>query len=316
MERKTCKGKHEAKMNLLRTGMLMAALTALFVGVGWMIGGATGMVIAFAIAAGTNVFAWWNSDKMALRAHNAKRITEMTHPRLVQAVARLSREAGLPMPAVYLIDSRQANAFATGRNPDNAAVAVTSGLIHHLNQEEVEGVIAHELAHIKNRDTLIMTVAATFAGAISFLAQIGLWFGGSREHGKFGVVGVLLAALMAPIAAALIQASISRAREYGADSEGSAITRNPLGLASALEKISNRANWVQLPSAELHPATAHMFIHNPLIGMRVDRLFATHPPAERRIAALEALAYKDEYKVPPRPKIRISPSHLPRVLRR
>lgn len=315
MERKSGLGKDET-MNLLRTGMLMAALTALFVGVGWMIGGGAGMALAFALAAGTNAFAWWNSDKMALRMHNAQRVTEMTHPRLVQAVARLSREAGLPTPAVYLIDSRQANAFATGRNPDNAAVAVTSGLVHHLSQDEVEGVIAHELAHIRNRDTLIMTVAATFAGAISFLAQIGLWFGGSREHGKFGFVGVLLAALFAPMAAALIQASISRAREYGADSEGAAITGNPLGLASALHKISNQANWVQLPSAELHPGTAHMFIHNPLVGVRLDRLFATHPPAERRIAALESLAYTDEYKLPPKPKVRLSPSRVPKVLRR
>jgi heat shock protein HtpX len=315
MDRRKFFGKDKT-MNLLRTGMLMAALTALFVGVGWMVGGVSGMVIAFAIAAGTNAFAWWNSDKMALHAHNAQRITEMTHPRLVQAVARLSREAGLPMPAVYLIDSRQANAFATGRNPDNAAVAVTSGLLHHLNQEEVEGVIAHELAHIKNRDTLIMTIAATFAGAISFLAQIGLWFGGSREHGKFGFVGVLLAALLAPMAAALIQATISRGREYGADAEGAAITGNPLGLASALAKISNQANWVQLPSAELHPGTAHMFIHNPLIGVRVDRLFSTHPPAERRIAALEAMAYNDGYRLPPKPKMRLSPSRIPRVLRK
>ena len=280
-------------MNFFRTMLLLAALTALFMVVGALIGGRGGMLIAFLFALGTNVFAYWNSDKMVLRMYNAEPVTPASAPELHAMVAELARNAGLPMPRILLIRSDQPNAFATGRNPENAAVAVTTGLMALLNRQELAGVIAHELAHIKNRDTLTMTIAATVAGAIASLAQFGFFFGGNRdERGGMGPVGMLLAVFLAPMAAALIQMSISRTREYSADRDGARISRMPLALAGALRKISSPAARAQvMPSAERHPASAPLFIVNPLNAhRRMDNLFATHPAVENRIAALEAMA--------------------------
>ncbi|WP_112322327.1 zinc metalloprotease HtpX [Oceanibium sediminis] len=285
-------------MNMIRTAMLLAAMTALLLTAGYAMGGQTGLIIALVFAIATNGFAYWNSDRMVLRMHDAQPVTRMSHPALHDMVTRLAKAADLPMPGVYLINSRQPNAFATGRNPDNAAVAVTMGLLNTLTSEEVEGVIAHELSHIKNRDTLIMTIAATIAGAISVLANIGFFMGGNRERGQFGAVGVILAVFLAPLAAGLIQMTVSRTREYAADRGGAEISGNPLGLASALGKISAVAARVKMPSAETHPNSAHMFVVNPLVGMRIDRLFATHPPAELRIRALEQMARDGSYRTP------------------
>ena len=254
-----------------------------------MIGGQTGMMIAFVIAIAMNGFAYWNSDKMVLRMHNAQEITESQAPEFYGIVRQLSQNADLPMPKLYLIDDPQPNAFATGRNPDNAAVAATTGLLKILNKEEVAGVMAHELAHIKNRDILIMTMTASIAGAISMLANFGLFFSGRRDNG-IGIIGTLLVVFLAPMAAGLVQMAISRAREYQADRLGAEIAQHPMWLASALEKISNAANHVRMDSAEANPATAHMFIINPLTGERMDNLFSTHPNTKNRIRALEELA--------------------------
>ena len=303
-------------MNGFRTAALLGGMTALFAGVGWLIGGGTGMVLALALAVATNAFAWWNSDRLALSMHGAKPASRSSFPQLNDTVARLARQAGVPVPKVYVIAARQPNAFATGRNPDNAAVAATTGLLHYLSPAEVEGVMAHEIAHIKNRDTLLMTVAATLAGAITMLANIGFFFGGSRERGSFGVIGVLVAVVLAPLAAALIQMAISRTREFAADRGAAEITGAPLALASALQRIEGEARRIYIPSAETHPATAHMFIVNPLTGLRLDRLFSTHPPTDRRIAALRALASgrPDEPAAAAGPRRRKSP--FPVVRRR
>ena len=295
-------------MNYFRTMLLLAALTALFMGVGYLIGGTGGMVIALLIAAGTNAFAYWNSDKLALRMHHAEPVTRASAPEIHEMVARLAGRAGLPMPKVFLIRSDQPNAFATGRNPENAAVAVTTGILQVLDREELEGVIAHELAHIKNRDTLTMTVA----GAISMLAQFGFFFGGmgrDREN-PIGGIGLIVAVLFAPLAAMLIQMTISRTREYSADRMGAEISGNPLGLASALRKIAAYAGRIPMASAERNPASAPLFIVNPLTGARMDNLFSTHPNVENRIRALEALAGG----VRPEPAMR--PSPIPTVRRR
>lgn len=274
-------------MNILRTGMLLAAMTALFMGVGFLIGGQAGMMIAFVVAAGMNVFSYWNSDKMVLRMHGARHVDNQTAPELVAMVEDLARNANMPMPKVYIIEDAQPNAFATGRNPDNAAVAATTGLLNGLTREEVAGVMAHELAHIENRDTLIMTITATIAGAISMLAQFGLFFGGNRDNNNpLGFVGVLLAAIIAPFAAMLVQSAISRTREYSADRRGAEICGHPEWLASALEKIAGLGSRRRMASAEDNPATAHMFIINPLHGEKMDNLFSTHPATENRIRAL------------------------------
>ena len=278
-------------MNYVRTMMLLAAMTALFMGVGYLIGGTGGMVIAFLFAIGTNAFAYWNSDKMVLRMHNAEPVTRASAPELYEMVGRLAGRAGLPMPKVYIIREDQPNAFATGRNPDNAAVAATTGILRLLDRDELEGVIAHELAHVKNRDILTMTVAATVAGAISMLAQFGFFFGGGRDRDNpLGPIGVLLAVLFAPMAAMLIQMTISRTREYSADKLGAEISGNPLGLAAALRKISAYAARIPMPTAERNPTSAPLFIINPLSGQRMDNLFSTHPKVENRIAALESMA--------------------------
>jgi len=275
-------------MGYVKTAMLMAAMTALFMGIGYLLGGAGGAVIALVIAAGMNVFTWWNSDRMVLRMHNAQVVTHGDRTGLHALTSDLAANAGLPEPAVYLIDTPQPNAFATGRNPANAAVAVTTGLMQTLTREELAGVIAHELAHIRNHDTAIMTVTATFAGAISMLANFALFFGGSRE--RLGLVGTLAMMFLAPMAAALVQMAISRTREYAADKAGAEICGNPLWLASALEKIAMGAARIDNTVAERHPATAHMFIINPLHTHKRDKLFATHPATENRIAALRAMA--------------------------
>ena len=276
-------------MNIVKTGMLLAAMTALFLGVGYLIGGTGGALIALVFAVGTNAYAYWNSDKLALRMHRARPVTRASAPEFVGMIEELSARAGLPMPAVYVIDSEQPNAFATGRSPEKAAVAATTGLIRSLSREELAGVMAHELAHVKNRDTLIMTVAATVAGAISMLAQFGFFFGGDRERG-FGILGLLLSVILAPMAAMLIQMMISRTREYSADRMGGEICGNPLWLASALGKISAAAKRVEMPTAERNPASAHLFIVNPLSGARMDNLFSTHPNPANRIEALKRQA--------------------------
>ncbi|MEO0387257.1 MAG: zinc metalloprotease HtpX [Pseudomonadota bacterium] len=281
-------------MNVAKTMILLAAMTALFLATGWIAGGGTGLLIALVFALATNAYAYWNSDTLALRANGAEPVTAASAPELHRLVATLAKSADLPMPTVYLIRSEQPNAFAIGRDPDNAAVAATTGLLKRLNREEVAGVMAHELAHIKNRDTLIMTVAATVAGAISAFAtmlQFGMMFGGNRsERSPIGVIGILLAVILAPLAAMLIQMTISRTREYAADRLGAEIAGDPMGLANALRKIAGGGTAVEIPAVERNPAMAHLFIVNPLSGARMDNLFSTHPNAANRIAALEAMA--------------------------
>lgn len=281
-------------MNYLRTAILLAGLTALFMGVGYLIGGPDGAMIAFLVAAAMNFFAYWNGDRIVLSMYGAHEVDERTAPELVHIVAELAHRAGLPMPRVYVMDNPQPNAFATGRNPAHAAVAATTGLLNMLSPDELAGVISHELAHVRNRDTLLMTVTATIAGAISMLAQFGMWFRGwSRDrerNGGIGVIGTLLMVVIAPLAAMLVQMAISRTREYAADDTGAHISRNPKALASALAKIDAAAHQIENISAEQNPATAHLFIINPLSGARMDNLFSTHPSTENRIAALERLA--------------------------
>ncbi|WP_028134825.1 zinc metalloprotease HtpX [Bradyrhizobium japonicum] len=278
-------------MNYLRTAILLAGLTALFMGVGYLIGGASGALIALVIAAATNLFTYWNSDRMVLSMYGAHEVDRSSAPELVGLVAELAGRAGLPMPRVFLMDEPQPNAFATGRNPQNAAVAVTTGLMRQLSREELAGVIAHELAHIKNHDTLLMTITATIAGAISMLAQFGMFFGGNRENNNgLGIVGSILMMILAPLGAMLVQMAISRTREYAADNLGARIAGQPMWLASALVKIEGAAHQVTNYEAERNPATAHMFIINPLSGHGVDNLFATHPSTQNRIAALQQLA--------------------------
>ena len=277
-------------MNYAKTMMLLAAMTALFLSVGWLIGGTAGALIALVVAIGTNAYAFWNSDRLALAAHRARPVDPQSAPDLFGMVEGLAERAGLPMPKLYVIEQAQPNAFATGRSPERAAVAVTTGIIRQLSHDELAGVIAHELAHIRNRDTLIMTVSATVAGAISMLAQFGLFFGGGRGRGWAGVIGAILAAVMAPMAAMLIQMMISRTREYSADRLGGEICGNPLWLASALAKIAGGAGRAEMETAESHPASAHLFIVNPLAGRRMDGLFTTHPKTENRIAALQQQA--------------------------
>ena len=278
-------------MNYLRTAILLAGLTALFMGVGYLIGGAGGAIIALLIAAVTNLFAYWNSDRMVLSMYGAHEVDQHTAPELVSLVAALAGRAGLPMPRVFLMDNPQPNAFATGRNPQNAAVAVTTGLVQSLSREELGGVIAHELAHVKNHDTLLMTITATIAGAISMLAQFGMFFGGHRDNNNGpGVVGSIAMMILAPLGAMLVQMAISRTREYAADNLGARIVGQPMWLASALVKIENAAHEIPNMEAERNPATAHMFIINPLSGHGIDSLFSTHPSTQNRVAELQRLA--------------------------
>ena len=276
-------------MNIIKTSLLLAAMTALFMGIGFLLGGTGGMAIAFVVAAGMNLFSYWNGDKMVLRMYRAQEVDESTAPEFYRMNRDLAEKAGLPMPKVYIIDNPQPNAFATGRNPENSAVAATTGLLDRLSYEEVAGVMAHELAHIKNRDSLIMTVTATFAGAISMLANFALFFGGSRNN-PLGVIGAILTMLLAPLAAMLVQMAISRTREYAADREGAEICGHPEWLASALDKIAGQAAQIPNEMAETNPGTAHMFIINPLHGRGADNLFSTHPATENRVRALMEMA--------------------------
>ncbi len=292
-------------MNYVKTGILMAAMTALFGGLGYLLAGSGGMLVALVVAAGMNVVTWWNSDKIVLRMHNARPVGPQDRSGLREMVAELARNADLPMPALYVVDTPQPNAFATGRNPENAAVAVTTGLMQSLSREELAGVVAHELAHIRNRDTLIMTVTATFAGAISILANFAMFFGGSRE--RMGIAGTLAMMILAPLAASLVQMAISRTREYAADRAGAEICGNPLWLSSALERIQQGASRIDNHAAERNPATAHMFIINPLHAHRHDNLFSTHPATGNRVAALEAMA-REGRAATPRPAPRDGPA--------
>ncbi|NQV20934.1 MAG: zinc metalloprotease HtpX [Rhodospirillales bacterium] len=276
-------------MNAAKTGLLLAAMTALFLGIGFMLGGEVGMVLAFGLAVAMNAFAYWNSDKMVLRLYRAQPAAARTAPELIALVQQLATAADLPMPRVYVVDNPQPNAFATGRSPEHAAVAVTTGLMSRLSHQEIAGVLAHELAHIKNRDTLVMTVTATIAGAIGMVANFALFFGNNRNN-PLGIVGVLLVMILAPMAAMLVQMAISRTREYGADRLGAEICGHPLWLAGALERMENDAARTDNTEAERNPATAHMFIINPLHAHGHDRLFSTHPKTENRVRRLRELA--------------------------
>jgi heat shock protein HtpX len=278
--------------NLFRTGALLAAMTALFMGVGWLIGGGGGMLIALVLAAGTNLFAYWNADRLVLGAYGARPLTRAETPRLFEIVTALAQRAGIPEPRLYVIDSAQPNAFATGRDPAHAAVAVTRGLLDALDETEIAAVIGHELSHVVHRDTLTMTVTATVAGAIGMLANFAFFLGprdGERDA-PLGVFGALLVAILAPAAALLVQMAISRTREYEADRRGAEIGGDPGALASALRKIESLARRSTVAGAELNPATAHLFIINPLRGASLANLFATHPATEERVRRLEAMA--------------------------
>lgn len=263
--------------------MLLAALTALFMVVGFAIGGRGGAMIALLVAAGMNVFTYWNADKIVLRLHNAREVDAQTAPEFYGMVADLARNAGLPMPKVYLVETDAPNAFATGRNPENAAVAATTGLLNMLNRDEVAAVMAHELGHVRNRDTLIMTMVATIAGAISMIANFGLFFGAGRQNGN--AMAGLAAVFLAPFAAMIVQMAISRTREYGADKAGAEICGNPQALASALAKISGAAQRIPNPAVARNPAAAQLYI----VPSGVREMFSTHPATEKRIAALQAL---------------------------
>ena len=269
-------------MNMLKTTMLLAALTALFMALGYTLGGSGGAIISLLVAAGMNLFTYWNADKIVLKMHNAREVDAQSEPNFYGLVANLARRANMPMPRVYIVDNPNPNAFATGRNPENAAVAATTGLLSMLSRDEVEGVMAHELAHVKNRDTLIMTMVATIAGALSMLANFGLFFRDSERNG----LATLLAVLIAPFAAMIVQLAISRTREYGADRTGAEISGKPLALAAALAKISGAAQAIPNPVSERNPSAAQLYI----VPTHVSEIFSTHPATENRIAELEALA--------------------------
>lgn len=284
--------------NYFRTFTLIAVIIALFIGVGLLIGGPRGALIAFVIAAFMNFYAYWNSDKIVLRMYNAQEVTPQSLPEFYNMVQSLARRAELPMPRVYIIDSSQPNAFATGRNPQNAAVAATTGLIKMLDSRQLAGVMAHELAHIINRDTLTMTLTATLAGAIGYLTHMSFLFGGRQIGGqRSNGAGLthLLVLILAPLAALLVQMAISRTREYSADALGAKICGDPKALASALEVIEQAAHQIDNPVAEENPATAHMFVINPLSAGGVDNLFATHPKTVNRIRRLLNLAQHDHH---------------------
>jgi len=277
--------------NLMKTAILMAAITALFMALGAMVGGRSGMMLALLVALGMNFFSYWFSDTLVLKMYSAREVDETSAPQFYGMVRELAQKAQLPMPRVYLIDEDAPNAFATGRNPEHAAVAATTGILRVLSERELRGVMAHELAHVLHRDILISTVSATMAGAISMLANFAMFFGGRDSEGRSSnpLVGILVAVL-APIAASLIQMSISRAREFEADRGGAEISGDPAALASALEKIHRIAQGIPLEVAERHPETAQMMIMNPLSGRGLAGLFSTHPATEERVARLLAMA--------------------------
>ncbi len=271
-------------MNGFKTAMLLSALTALLMVLGYLFGGSGGALIALIAAAGMNFFTYWNADKIVLRMHDAREVDAASAPEFYGMVADLARNAGLPMPKVYIVETDAPNAFATGRNPENAAVAATTGLLRMLSHEEVAAVMAHELGHVRNRDTLVMTMVATIAGAISMIANFGLLFGGNRGNGGHAMAGIL-AVVMAPFAAMIVQMAISRTREYGADRAGAEISGNPAALASALAKISGAAQRIPNPVVERNPAAAQLYI----VPVGLSELFSTHPKTEKRIAALQAM---------------------------
>ncbi|MGE0628089.1 MAG: zinc metalloprotease HtpX [Hyphomicrobiaceae bacterium] len=279
--------------NFAKTGLLLVVLTLIFIARGALVGGREGLVIAFIVAIATNLYSFWNSDTVVLKMFGAQELSRSDAPQLFDTTATLAQRAGLPMPRLYLLNTAQPNAFATGRNPSNSAVAVSTGLLDRLDMREVAGVVAHELAHVRNRDTLTMTVAATIAGAISMFAtflQWGMLFGDRRNNGPLGWIGALVAILLAPFAAMLVQMAVSRSREYEADRIGAYISGNPIWLANALRKIQAAATQIPYEDAEHAPAAAHVFIINPLTGRGFDNLFTTHPNTENRIAELERLA--------------------------
>ncbi|NPD14591.1 zinc metalloprotease HtpX [Xinfangfangia sp. D13-10-4-6] len=311
-------------MGNMRTFVLMAVLTALFMGIGALIGGSGGAIIALLVAGGMNLWTFWNSDKAVLRMTGARAVDERSAPDLVNMVNQLADRAGMPRPKVYIMETDQPNAFATGRNPENAAVAATTGLMAALSREEIAAVMAHELAHIKNRDTLTMTVTATFAGAIAMLANFAMFFGSSDRERPGGMLGTLALMILAPMAAGIVQMAISRSREYEADKLGAEICGRPEWLASALRRIEGLARGRMNEPAEKDPALAHMFIINPLNGRGADNLFSTHPSTENRIAALMKLrpgAAFTESRAPRDAAPRgqeggLSPSSLPKTGRR
>ena len=277
--------------NLMKTAVLMAAITALFVAIGSLLGGRTGMMLALVVALGMNFFSYWFSDKLVLKMYNAQQVDETSAPQFYRMVAELAQRAQLPMPKVYLIEEDAPNAFATGRNPENAAVAATTGILRVLTERELRGVMAHELAHVRHRDILISTVSATMAGAISMLANFAMFFGGRNNEGRSSnpVVG-LLVMFLAPIAAGLIQMAISRSREFEADRGGAEISGDPQALASALQKIHRYAQGIPMQAAERHPETAQMMIMNPLSAGGLRGMFSTHPSTEERVQRLMAMA--------------------------
>jgi heat shock protein HtpX len=284
-------------MNTFRTTILLAVLTALLIWIGDMLGGRQGAIIALVIAGGMNFFSYWFSDKIVLKMYGAQEVSANRDPELYGIVQELAMRAGLPMPRVYVIPEETPNAFATGRNPQHAAVAVTQGIRRILNRRELAGVLGHELSHVKNRDILVSTIAATLAGAISYLAQMAQWsmfFGGGRdrdEEGGGNIVGLIVMMVVAPLAAMLIQMAVSRSREYGADEGGAQVTGDPLALASALKKLHLGSQHIPLEASPAAAnATAHMFIVNPLTAGGMAALFSTHPPMEERVRRLEAMA--------------------------
>jgi len=291
--------------NTFKTLMLLVIMAVLFMVVGWLIGGISGMMLALIGAAGMNVFAWWNSGKMVRRMQGAHELQRHQSPELFEMVEVLAKRAEIPTPKLYVMESDQPNAFATGRNPENGAVCVTTGIINALTANELAGVIAHEMAHIRNYDTLTMTFTATMAGAISMLSQYVFWFGGGRRDGPLGRMGLLVAAIVAPMAALVVRLFVSRTREYEADRLGAQISGQPMALASALQKIADMSKKTMLRRARRHPATAHMFIINPLTGGNTDSWFSTHPAIENRIAQLIEIA---------RQMGQIAPAPIPRVL--
>ncbi|MBF0155337.1 MAG: zinc metalloprotease HtpX [Magnetococcales bacterium] len=281
-------------MNSMKTTLLLAGMAALFMVIGHAIGGQKGMTMALLMATVMNVGAYWFSDKMVLSMHNAQAVGPDDAPELYEIVEELARRANLPMPAVYVIDDDTPNAFATGRDPEHAAVAATTGIMRILTREELAGVMAHELGHVHNRDILISTIAATFGAAITWLGHMAMFLGPSRsderEEGGGGIVGGILMMILAPLAATLIQMAISRSREYGADDFGAQLSGNPLWLARALEKLEHGNRAIPMASAESHPSTAQLFIVNPLSGSMIAGLFSTHPPIDERVSRLRALA--------------------------
>ena len=279
--------------NQFKTAFLLGLMTAIIMALGHLLGGPKGMTIAFFLAAGMNFFSYWYSDKIVLRMYRAREISSAENPWLYQIVTRVSENAGIPVPKIFLIPGESPNAFATGRNRDHAVVAVTEGLVRLMSRDELEGVIAHEVAHIKNRDILIGSIAATMAGAIMIIASMARWSailggGSDDDEGGFGFVGLILMSIIAPIAALLVQMAISRSREYMADSSGARFAGSPSGLASALEKLGSYAQRVPMNAS---PNTAHMFIVNPLTGRGLTNLFSTHPPLEDRIGRLRGTSY-------------------------